>query len=99
MMYPVLEQHADGKELPLKEMRAGVAKRLELSSEDLADLLPSGQLTRFTDRANWAYTYLKQAGLLRLVRRGVYQITERGKQALKDSGGRIDNSYLKRYPE
>ena len=99
MMYPVLEQHADGRELPLKEMRAGVARVLQLSPGDLADLLPSGQLTRFTDRANWAYTYLKQAGLLRLVRRGVYQITERGQQALKDSGGRIDNSYLKRYPE
>lgn len=99
LMYPVLEEHADGRELPLKDMRAGVAARLRLSKEDLEDMLPSGQLTRYTDRANWAYTYLKQAGMLRLVRRGVYQITERGKQALLDSNGRIDNNYLKRFPE
>jgi restriction system protein len=62
-------------------------------------VLPSGRQTRFNNRANWAHVYLKQAGLLKQIRRGVYQITEAGTLALRDSGGRIDNTFLEKYPE
>jgi restriction system protein len=98
-MYPVLEVHADGMEWPLARVRESVASKLGLSPADLAEILPSGRQTRFNNRANWAHVYVKQAGLLRQVRRGVYQITERGREALRESGGRIDNSYLERFPE
>jgi len=40
-----------------------------------------------------------RAGLLERPTRGIYRITERGKQALKDSKSVIDIQYLKRFPE
>lgn len=99
MMFPVLEVLADGREWPVAESRVLVAKNLNLSQADLAELLPSGKQGRFANRLSWAQGYLKEAGLLRSVRRGVYQITDRGRLALKEANGRIDNSYLSRYLE
>jgi len=98
-MYPVLAEHVDGREKSLSAMRDNVARELELSAVDLAEVLPSGRQTRYNNRANWAHVYLKQAGLLKQIRRGVYQITERGQQALREGNGRIDNNFLDQYPE
>jgi restriction system protein len=99
LMHPVLAEHADGREKSLSAMRVSVSKHLALTAEDLAEVLPSGRQTRYNNRANWAHVYLKQAGLLKQIRRGVYQITERGQQALRDSSGRIDNNFLDQFPE
>jgi restriction system protein len=99
LMHPVLAEHADGREKSLSAMRESVSKKLALTAEDLAEVLPSGRQTRYNNRANWAHVYLKQAGLLKQIRRGVYQITDRGQQALRDSSGRIDNNFLDQFPE
>jgi restriction system protein len=47
----------------------------------------------------WAATFLRQAGLLQTNRRGVYQITTRGQEALRSTQGPIRNEYLKQFPE
>lgn len=99
LMYPVLAEHANGREKSLSAMREAVARELQLTAQDLGEVLPSGRQTRYNNRANWAHVYLKQAGLLKQIRRGVYQITERGLQALRESNGRIDNAFLDKYPE
>lgn len=62
-----------------------------------AETLPSGQ-TRFVNRAHWAKTYLKQAGLLKSTRRGYFTITDRGRAALKN-GAEINREYLEQYEE
>jgi len=98
-MHPVLEELKNGREWPLRELRDRVAAGLKLSSEDLAELIPSGRQGLFANRANWACVYLKQAGLVRTVRRGIYQITERGQQALRDNPASISNEYLRQFPE
>ena len=72
LMHPVLAEHADGREKSLSAMRESVSKHLALTAEDLAEVLPSGRQTRYNNRANWAHVYLKQAGLLKQIRRGVY---------------------------
>lgn len=99
LMYPALAVLSDGRERALRESRDLIASRLALSDSDLAELIPSGRQTLFANRANWAHVYLKQAGLLRTVRRGIYQITDRGKEALREDPGSIDNAYLRRFPE
>jgi restriction system protein len=99
LMLPVLAALGDGRERPLREVRDDVAGRLKLSQGDLAELLPSGRQAVFHNRANWAHVYLKEAGLLRVVRRGVYRITDRGQQVLKSSLPAINNSYLRQFPE
>jgi restriction system protein len=99
LMYPVLAELSDGKERLLRDVRDLVAARLQLSEADLAEMIPSGRQSMFANRANWAHVYLKQAGLLQTVRRGVYQITDRGRQALRERPESINNEYLRQFPE
>lgn len=47
------------------------------------------------NRAHWARTYLSKAGLLTSPKRGLHEITERGRKALADHPDRIDNNVLK----
>jgi restriction system protein len=96
---PVLREFADGLEHATKEIRQRVAERLSLSATDLAEVLPSGSQTRFANRVAWAHVYMKRAGLLSSARRGIYQITERGKSILQSPPARIDIEFLNQYPE
>ncbi len=99
MTVPILRVLADGEEMELEGIRDALASRMKVSQADREELLPSGKQTRFANRANWACIYLTEAGLLRWVRRGVYTITERGRELLKDPPARIDVAFLMRYPE
>lgn len=99
LMLPVLREFADGKPRPTREVRERVARALELSEQDLGEMLASGHQSRFANRTAWAHVYLKQAGLLDSVRRGTYQITERGRSVLESPPDRITIPYLMRFPE
>lgn len=81
------------------DVRAALAAEFALSDGDLAELLPSGRQPTFANRVAWAYSYLKQAHLISSPKRGVYEITERGRGVLAEQPGRIDIGYLSRYPE
>lgn len=81
------------------EVRRALAEELALSETDLAELLPSGRQTTFANRVAWAYSYLKQAGLISSPRRGAYEITDRGRGVLGEAPARIDIGYLSRFPE
>ena len=95
-MRPVL-QCAEAGEVRIGDIMDRLAKYFDLSEADRAETLPSGQ-TRFVNRAHWAKTYLKQAGLLKPTRRGYFTITDRGRAALK-GGAEINRAYLERYEE
>ena len=86
----------DGELHTMKEVRGKVAEAMELSDEDLMQLVPSGSQTTFANRINWARTYLNKAGLIITPARATYQITQDGKDALA-SGEVIDLNYLDRY--
>jgi len=98
LMLPVLQALSDGETRKSTDVSAAVAAAQQLSDEDLAELLPSGKQTTFFNRANWAMTYLTQAGLLTRPKRGLYEITDRGRTALK-SGQTVNVKYLQRFPE
>lgn len=72
--------------------------KFELTEDELAERIPSGQLT-FNNRVGWATTYLRQCGLLEQPRRGVNVITERGRQVLAANPERIDLGVLSQFPE
>ncbi len=76
-----------------------VADALALSAEDRILMLPSGKSPVYRSRAGWALTYLKQAGLANTPARGVYEITERGREVLARSPSKIDNSLLSEFVE
>jgi len=96
---PILRELGDGRERTTRETRERVAAALSLSPEDLNEILPSGRQTRFANRAAWAHTYLRQAGLLDSPRRGVYRITQRGRDVLKSPPSIIDIPFLLQFPE
>ena len=62
-------------------------------------MLPSGTAPLFDNRVGWARTYLKQAGLLTSPKRGVFQITERGKALLAKGPAQINVATLEQFEE
>ena len=64
LMKPLLAAVKDGEVYKIKDVTAVLAQQLNLSAEDLAEMLPSGRQTVFKNRVGWAKTYLKKAGLL-----------------------------------
>lgn len=98
-MLPFLKALADGREHTLGQLEEDLATHFQLSSAELAELLPSGQQRVFRNRLGWARTYLKKAALIEAPKRGVFKITERGVGVLKTSPDRIDGKYLERFPE
>lgn len=98
-MLPVLRLAGTADEIWSRQVVQNLADQLALTDDDRAQLIPSGQETLFSNRVHWAKTYMTKAGLVEPVRRGCFRITERGRQLLATSPGRIDNSLLSQYPE
>ncbi len=99
LMLPTLNALADGSETPLAALRVRVAVSEELTDEDVRKVLPSGQPV-FTNYVGWAVKHMKHAGLLELVSRGVYRLTQRGADLLSRNPLRIDMKLLMReYPD
>ncbi len=96
---PLLEIAHDGKEHSMKEARELIARKMNLSEEDLMELLPSGTQTKYDNRVAWAKSYFVQAKVLETPRRAHFRITERGLELLKKGHERIDVKILNRYPE
>lgn len=97
LMRPVLENGLCGP-VAIRDVVDRISEDLNLTDDERTDLLPSGKQTVIANRIHWAKTYLKQAGLVRATKRGHYDTSDRGKEALA-SEERIDNEYLKRFEE
>jgi restriction system protein len=65
----------------MPELRTVIADQAVLTAEDLAATIPSGAPLS-ANRLHWASTYMNQGGLVRRPRRGVVQITARGREVL-----------------
>ncbi|MBR2597359.1 MAG: restriction endonuclease [Clostridiales bacterium] len=87
---------ADGEIHSSKDVRNEIALAMNLTAEDLAEMLPSRKQTTYFNRVMWARTYLNNAGLIETPSRGQYRITEEGKKALK-SGEKVDFKYLEQF--
>jgi len=96
-MKPFLVAICDGRSYSIREVRGVLAKQFKLTEEELTLMLPSGTQTVFTNRVQWAGTYLTKAGLVKKPARGIVAITEEGKKVLKDDPKEIDVDYLTRY--
>lgn len=98
-MLPVLSTLADGEPQHRRALADRIADHFCLSAEERTALLPSGKASVVRSRTGWALTYLKQAGLVRTLKRGLYEITPRGREVLAEDPSRVDNNYLCRFPE
>lgn len=98
-MLPTLRVLADGEPHGRAAVTEAVADHFGLSDAERRELLPSGRMTVIRSRVGWAVSYMKQGGLISAPRRGVYQITERGRQILARKLERIDVTLLKEFDE
>ena len=61
LMKPLLTAVMDGEVYKITDITAMLAKELNLSAEDVSEMLPSGRQTVFRNRVGWAKTYLKKS--------------------------------------
>jgi restriction system protein len=94
VMLPLLRLAADGKEHSLRTAIEELADHFNLTEDERKELPPSGSQASFVNRVGWARTYMKKAGLVRSPRRGYFQITDKGLQALKQKPGIIRDYIL-----
>ena len=99
IMLPLLQCLTDGKEHNIGEVVDALAEEFHMSAEERQQLLGSGQQTVIRNRAGWARTYLKKAGLIASTRRGFFRITDRGQSVLTSMPNRIDVKFLEQFPE
>lgn len=82
-----------------------LAERFSMIAAELAELVPSGQVTRFDDRSKWALSYLKRAGLIHSPSRSHWKIAPEGRDFLSThkggdvSGGQLNKLIEKRKRE
>jgi len=96
-MLPLLQDLARGERTG-QETAAALAAQFALTDEELAQRLPSGNQTVFTNRVAWAKAHLKAAGLIESPRRALYRLTDRGRAVLAEKPSAIGTGYLSRFP-
>ena len=82
----------------MSELTDALAKQFQLTHEERAELLASGQQTIFSNRVAWCKSHLKYAGLLNNPKRGRVIIAEIGLKVLDEKPALINVKYLKRFP-
>jgi restriction system protein len=98
LMLPVLIASSKG-EVRIGSVVDELADQLGLTSDERSELLPSGKQTVFSNRVHWAKSYLSQAHLVEITRRGYFKITPRGETVLAAHPSHIDNKFLTQFEE
>ena len=96
-LYPFLNLIKD-RDLSSKDMRDALIAHFGLTDEDCALKTKSGTNTQVNDRINWVRQYLRRALFVDLPQKGVYHITERGKEYLQKNKT-LSKKDLMSYPE
>lgn len=96
-LYPFLSLIKD-QDLSSKDMREALIAHFGLTDADCALKTKSGTNTQVNDRINWVRQYLRRALFVDLPQKGVYHITERGKEYLQKYKT-LSKKDLMAYPE
>lgn len=99
IMHPLLVILQDQQLHNSRELVEKISDIFQLNDEEKTKRLQSGQQTFVDNRSGWARTHLKKAECIEYVSRGVYRITQRGLELLKNSKNKIDNNTLRQFPE
>ena len=96
-LYPFLLA-TNSKDMTVAEMRQFLVEYFNLSDEDCSVPTKSGNITQFSDRINWVRQYLRRALMIDIPERGIYRITQRGKDYLAKHKS-MSKQDLMQYPE
>lgn len=97
-MRPVLKAATSGAR-KISDVVDEISEQLELSEHERSQMLPSGKQTVIANRVHWARSYLKQAGLVTNIKRGWYELSDRGREVLENPSIQLDAKYLERFDE
>jgi len=98
-MLPTLQALADGKPHSAKEVRQYIINHFSLTEEQQQMMMPNKRVRRLNSKSGWAITYMKVAGLIQAIQRGVYTITPAGKKLLASNLEAVNTKMLlERYP-
>ena len=97
LMLPVLKVLQEKGAQSNHELRDALIASLQIPEELLEQRLPSGNQRVFDGRVGWARTYLSKAKLITRPKRATVEITQEGKDLLKENPYTIDLTILKRY--
>ncbi len=98
-MLPTLQALADGKPHSAKEVRQYIINHFSLTEEEQQMMMPNKRVRRLNSKSGWAITYMKVAGLIQAIQRGVYTITPAGKKLLASNLEAVNTKMLlERYP-
>lgn len=96
---PALQFFTDGAAHKVSEVYTTLASHFKLTEQELNEMLPSGVQRRWHNRANWACYDLFRAGLLDRPKRGLYIITDAGKQVAAQKPQFIGRDFLMQFPQ
>lgn len=96
-LYPFL-MATNSKDMSISEMRQYIIDYFHLTDEDCSLRTKSGNSTQVVDRLNWVRQYLRRAQMIEIPERGVYRITQRGKDYLS-SHDSLRKQDLMQFPE
>ncbi len=98
LMLPILRTFGD-RRWRNAELIDEMARQFAVNAEERLVMLPSGRQRLLDNRTHWAITYLFRSGLIARLARGVYEISDRGRQVLRNPPERIDLRFLKQFLE
>lgn len=98
LMRPVLEALESAGQMSFRELVDATAARVGLDEDERNEQISSGQPV-VANRVGWVVTYMVQAGAVHRPRRGVAEITGRGRKLLATGPERITSKVLEQFPE
>ena len=96
-LYPFLLQLRD-KDVSNKEMKDILIKHFSLTEEDCLMKTKGGSAFQIDDRIGWARQWLRRALFIEIPQKGIYRITQRGKDYLNRHSDLREKDLLE-YPE
>lgn len=81
---PALQLLSENPSLRLNQFEAPLAKHFNLTDDEVSQEYDSGNGKIFYDRISWALSYMNMAGLVEKPKRGIYQISEIGREKIQN---------------
>ena len=98
IMLPFMKEISDGEEHSTTEVLEKLLRHFQLTEEEANQYLPSGTQKTFYNRVFWAKAHLKMASLIDNTGKGIFRLTNTGKELLSKNPPEINLKLLKTFP-
>ena len=93
-LFPFLQLMSDGKTRSIMQIRKELSLAMNLTEEELAETYETSGQNRHLGRCGWARTWFLKAGLIESTQRGLYTISNSGKELYNSGIKNITQQYL-----